>query len=924
MTTPNPPGPQPQPTIVGTNSLAGRLDALTRAVTTLSNRFSAAGGGGGMNMSAFGPMGGQTNYGTMRTDIQQRQTIGQMVRDRQRVMNERIFQDPNRSQSARDDALSREEIQRTQFQHAQQRMNNQLQALHAQQRQQTTMNRMAIAGTVAGSVVGAAKSYYSGGFEEMAGQYGRRLALRENLGSGGVGQRAERAAGEGFRYGLHNMATSNEDYFGGMLTIKQQAFMRNQPSMMRSAASLALTNPGLGIQGAAQVQGELGTAQAFYTSQMFGITPTRGPGGTQATPGQIFASMQGRTFGGRQISQDELSESLKQGGSMAISLQNYGRAAGLSGMALEAMANQGLAINKLTTKGRMSQQEAQDTLAAAAENNAAGRAARRKLANAGLKEIGGSYEDAKNFLAGRSREGHLAQTAGFNEAAVASANTLADIYNLLNKALGPIADVMGGIAGAWKGGGALGTAGTALKAIGGGSGWQGLGRTLTNSGSPILGGIASGLGPTLGRLFGGDRGTPESKQGGGKKGGGKDGPTSANMGSVIGFARAQIGDRYILGADGPDAWDCSSLTEAAYRQIGMNIGPNTWAQIKQGVEVGMDELLPGDLVFYKDLSHVGLYEGNGRVVEAANPGRGVVEGPMYGKFQRARRIVAGGLKAQPTQGGKQKDPTKSWSGGGGGGGVGGAYGSISEVDALAAALGGGGGGVSLQTGSRTPSSQQNEEAAGGTTGGNDQVTDTRANVALGRKLAATYGWTGKEFDALYKLWMGESNWNHHADNPNSDAYGIPQAMSNLHKETATEEWRNSPEKQITWGLNYIKRRYTTPSKALSFWQKNNPHWYAAGAWNIPGDQDARLHQGEMVLDRNSAHTVRQALLMQGLTPSGGSSEAGGSANVNLNFGSGSIIVQMPSATVEGAKAAAEQFVASVAADERIKSMLGGW
>ncbi len=203
-------------------------------------------------------------------------------------------------------------------------------------------------------------------------------------------------------------------------------------------------------------------------------------------------------------------------------------------------------------------------------------------------------------------------------------------------------------------------------------------------------------------------------------------------------------------------------------------------------------------------------------------------------------------------------------------------------------------------------------------------------MALGKKMAAAYGWSGSQWTSLYKLWMGESGWRHWADNPNSDAYGIPQAMSNLHKETATSAWRNSPEQQIAWGLKYIKGRYGTPSKAWSFWNSKNPHWYKDGAWEVPGQRgegvDAKLHGGEMVLEANAAHTVRQALLNQGLSPSPGqgSNSAGGTGSVTLSFGAGSVVVQMPSATAEGAKSAATSFVSSVAADDRIKSLMGGW
>lgn len=91
-----------------------------------------------------------------------------------------------------------------------------------------------------------------------------------------------------------------------------------------------------------------------------------------------------------------------------------------------------------------------------------------------------------------------------------------------------------------------------------------------------------------------------------------------------------------------------------------------------------------------------------------------------------------------------------------------------------------------------------------------------ANVALGRHLAAKlYGWTGYEWEALYALWNHESGWSQYADNPDSDACGIPQRMDNC------ANAGHNPLKQILWGLRYIDGRYGAPSSALSHLRRNN-------------------------------------------------------------------------------------------------------
>ena len=98
-----------------------------------------------------------------------------------------------------------------------------------------------------------------------------------------------------------------------------------------------------------------------------------------------------------------------------------------------------------------------------------------------------------------------------------------------------------------------------------------------------------------------------------------------------------------------------------------------------------------------------------------------------------------------------------------------------------------------------------------------------ANRELGQQLAADRGWTGCEWNCLDNLFHRESNWRHDVGNPNSSAFGIPQAMGFWHPETRSEEWRSSPYLQIQWGLNYIARRYGTPCAAWAHFQRHG--WY---------------------------------------------------------------------------------------------------
>jgi cell wall-associated NlpC family hydrolase len=87
---------------------------------------------------------------------------------------------------------------------------------------------------------------------------------------------------------------------------------------------------------------------------------------------------------------------------------------------------------------------------------------------------------------------------------------------------------------------------------------------------------------------------------------------------------AQVGKSYVYGAAGPSAFDCSGLTMMAWAQAGVGLPHSSGAQMGSGTPVSQSELQPGDLVFYySPVSHVGMYIGNGQIVNALNPGAGV-------------------------------------------------------------------------------------------------------------------------------------------------------------------------------------------------------------------------------------------------------------------------------------------------------------
>ncbi|MDT0434218.1 MULTISPECIES: C40 family peptidase [Streptomyces] len=99
---------------------------------------------------------------------------------------------------------------------------------------------------------------------------------------------------------------------------------------------------------------------------------------------------------------------------------------------------------------------------------------------------------------------------------------------------------------------------------------------------------------------------------------------------TLAFARAQIGKPYVWGATGPGSYDCSGLTQAAWKAAGVALPRTTYDQVNAGTTVSLADAQPGDLVFfYDDITHVGVYAGNGMMIHAPKPGAYVREESIY-------------------------------------------------------------------------------------------------------------------------------------------------------------------------------------------------------------------------------------------------------------------------------------------------------
>jgi cell wall-associated NlpC family hydrolase len=106
-------------------------------------------------------------------------------------------------------------------------------------------------------------------------------------------------------------------------------------------------------------------------------------------------------------------------------------------------------------------------------------------------------------------------------------------------------------------------------------------------------------------------------------------PASGRAKIAVDFALAQLGDPYVYGAAGPDAWDCSGLTMGAWGAAGVYLPHSSSMQYSYGTPVAYSDLQPGDLVFfYSPISHVAIYIGGGQVVHAPHTGDVVRIAPM--------------------------------------------------------------------------------------------------------------------------------------------------------------------------------------------------------------------------------------------------------------------------------------------------------
>jgi cell wall-associated NlpC family hydrolase len=238
---------------------------------------------------------------------------------------------------------------------------------------------------------------------------------------------------------------------------------------------------------------------------------------------------------------------------------------------------------------------------------------------------------------------------------------------------------------------------------------------------------------------------------------------STQASTVVSWAEEQLGKPYQYAAAGPDSFDCSGLTMDALAQAGITVTHNANAQWQQTRThtVQEDQLAAGDLVFFAGSDgtltapgHVGIYVGNGEIIDA----------PYTGARVRFDQLTSIGGYVGAT------DP----------------YTSPLAGDAVPAV---------------------------GTIGGAPLSAGALNQYQSFAQSLANATWGPGQFPYLDMLWDRESGWNPAATNPVSGAYGIPQALPAVKMASAGLDWATDPYTQIIWGIGYIKATYGTPQAA---------------------------------------------------------------------------------------------------------------
>lgn len=103
---------------------------------------------------------------------------------------------------------------------------------------------------------------------------------------------------------------------------------------------------------------------------------------------------------------------------------------------------------------------------------------------------------------------------------------------------------------------------------------------------------------------------------------------SSARATVLAAAQDGIGGAYVWGGKGYKAWDCSGFVSYVFAQAGISLTPYTFTMATELVPTSNPQ--PGDIVFTNGYNHVGIYVGNGQMINALNPSQGTMQTAVDG------------------------------------------------------------------------------------------------------------------------------------------------------------------------------------------------------------------------------------------------------------------------------------------------------
>lgn len=593
--------------------------------------------------------------------------------------------------------------------------------------------------------------------------------------------------------------------------------------------------------------------------------------------------------------------------------------------------------------------------------------------------IGDSAMQREKDLGAAQRGRTIGGLSGFNDGLQSSTKALASFTSVINGFMNDTG--LSHIAGLWSGGtmhGKMGAAMGLLGAVPGGSELMHLGGgALSGAGSLI--GHAVGMIPGIGGPNDSRMSTNAKGGSGGSSGGGGGGSSSRGSG-VVRFIYPvnphPITEAYGVSNSGYAAGHHTGVdfgvpvgtpVHAAAAGTVVNAGPGgdygnyvvidhhcgLWTlyghNSRLTVQVGT-QVSQGALIAYSGNTgnttgphcHFEVRKGANRYGMDVNPMPYLGGGVSVGTTNTPGAATSGG--GSPTTG--SAGSTNLGSGAsytstttsGGSPGIGTTFGAgMSELDVLASggsSSSGGGGSVMTTTSSGSagtsggaapsnPTVGPPLQAPGISTGSNNGRRYSKlANEGSVELAAKKYGWgNGSEWGSLYQLVMSESGFNNVAQNPTSTAYGMFQFLDSTWAGYGGHK-TSDPNVQAALGMKYIKARYGDPVHAWNFHRAHN--WYDKGAWEIQSDETARVHKGEMIIQKPAADQIRQ-ILLNGNPYGAMGNQAKGSGQTVLQFNEGSIkiTVQGSGSTAQTGRAIAKDFVDTLTQDARIKALQAG-